>query len=98
MGTRAHIVRFEDLLKNAIEVESDAAEKFFYDLLSPMGMTELPADWRDRVRLGSSKELSATYRDNLSGKALELPDELPEIQKRLVDYAAPGLRQLLGYT
>jgi hypothetical protein len=27
----------------------------------------------------------------------DLPDELPEIQKRLVDYAAPGLRELLGY-
>lgn len=98
MGTRARVVRFEELLKNVIEVESDAAETFFYDLLSPMGITELPADWRDRVRLGSSKELSATYRDNLSGKALELPDELPDTQKRLVDYAAPGLRQLLGYT
>jgi hypothetical protein len=27
-----------------------------------------------------------------------LPDELPDAQKKLVDYAAPGLRALLGYT
>jgi hypothetical protein len=30
--------------------------------------------------------------------ALELPEELPATQKKLVDCAAPGLRQLLGYS
>ena len=26
-----------------------------------------------------------------------LPDELPAMQKRLVDVAAPGVREILGY-
>ena len=28
----------------------------------------------------------------------ELPDELPEKQKQLVDFAVPGLRDVLGYS
>ena len=98
MGTRAKIIKFEDLLEHVLAVEKPAAETFFLDLLAPMGISSLPDDWRDRIRLGSSKELSATHRDNLSGMALELPEELPATQKKLVDCAAPGLRQLLGYS
>ena len=97
LGTRAVVVKFEDLLHHATHVDTPAAEEFFYNLLKPMGMESLPDDWRDRVRLGSSKELSGTYRDNLSGRALDIPRELPNTQKRLVDHAAPGLRALLGY-
>jgi len=26
-----------------------------------------------------------------------VPDELPDVQKKLVDYAVPGLRAILGY-
>jgi hypothetical protein len=33
----------------------------------------------------------------LTGIGLELPDALPERHRGLVDYAAPGLRKLLGY-
>ena len=62
-----------------------------------MGHSKLPEDWQERVRLGSKPELSGTFRDNLSGIALEIPKELPSVQKRLVDHAAPGLRKLLGY-
>ncbi len=97
MGSRARILKFEDLLHHVTHLETDTAESFFLNLFQPMGVETLPPDWRDRVRLGSSKKLSATYRENLSGKALELPKELPQVQKDLVDYAAPGLRYLLGY-
>jgi hypothetical protein len=31
------------------------------------------------------------------GMANEIPDELPDTQKRLVNFAIPGLRELLGY-
>ena len=34
---------------------------------------------------------------DLKGTAAEIPDTLPDVQKRLVNYAAPGLRSLLGY-
>ncbi len=58
---------------------------------------ELPQDWRERVRVGSDREQSGTARENLEGLAVEIPDELPYTQKRLVNVAAPGLRELLGY-
>ncbi|PCI54632.1 MAG: hypothetical protein COB36_09755, partial [Alphaproteobacteria bacterium] len=38
-----------------------------------------------------------TARENLKGDSYDIPDELPEQQKKMVDYAAPGLRALLGY-
>ena len=31
------------------------------------------------------------------GGTPNLPKTLPEAQRKLVDYAAPGLRQILGY-
>lgn len=60
---------------------------------------ELPADWRERVRVGSDREQSGTARENLAGGGMfVIPDELPERQKQPVDYAVPGLRELPGYS
>lgn len=95
MGTGAHIVRYEDIVKSLGELETPAAEAFFGDLLGRFGMT-LPSDWRDRVRIGADRKHSATAREHLSG-GMTLPAELPAVQKALVDHAAPGLRALLGY-
>jgi isopenicillin N synthase-like dioxygenase len=53
--------------------------------------------WRERVRIGSDRKQSGTARENLRGIDVEFPDELPDMQKRLVDFAAPGLRAILGY-
>ena len=61
------------------------------------GMGELPADWRERVRIGSDREQSTTARENLDRITADIPDELPDAQKRMVDFAVPGLRSLLGY-
>ena len=97
LGTSAQVVKFEDLITHVKELESDAAENFFAGLFDTLGMGELPADWRERVRIGSDREQSGTARENLAGGVDDVPDELPEIQKRLVDYAAPGLRAVLGY-
>ena len=71
------------------------AEAYFTQLFDRCGIA-MPADWRERVRIGSDRKQSSTARENLSG-GQPLPDELPDIQKRMVDYAAPGLRALLGY-
>ena len=73
------------------------AEQFLGDLLGKCGIA-LPSDWRERVRLGSDPSQSGTARENLTGMGIELPEELPDMQKRLVDYAAPGLRAMLGYS
>lgn len=98
MGTKIKVVRFEDLLQHVKNIDSDEAETFFADLLQSCGMGDLPDDWRERIRVGSDRRQSGTARENLAGGGkIDVPDELPEIQKRLVDYAAPGLRGILGY-
>lgn len=98
LGTGAILLRFEDLLEHVTELDSAAAESFFGDLLADLGMGALPRDWRDRVRVGSDRDQSGTARENLAGGVTGIPDELPDQQKRLVEYAVPGLRELLGYT
>ena len=96
MGTKARILRFEDLMLQLKALERPEAEEFFRDLLGFCGIG-LPADWRERVVIGSDPKQSGTARENLVGVAAEIPRELPEVQKRLVEHAAPGLRALLGY-
>ncbi len=96
MGTQARMLRFEDLLGHVKDLDAPAAEGFFHELFGFCGI-ELPADWRERVRIGSDPKQSGTARENLVGVAAEIPASLPDIQRRLVDFAAPGLRALLGY-
>lgn len=95
MGTHAVIVRYEDILQNVKRLDSPQAESFFRQLLGDCGIA-MPEDWRERVRIGSDPAQSRTARDNLN-VTVEIPDQLPLAQKRLVDFAAPGLRHLLGY-
>lgn len=96
MGTGAHVVRYEDIVGALSQLDTPASEAFFSELLGRFGISSLPADWRERVRTGADRKHSATAREHLSGD-VSLPAELPQIQKRLVDHAAPGLRELLGY-
>ncbi len=96
LGTKIKLLRMEDLIHHVKNLDTDEAEAFFADLLQSCGMGDLPVDWRERVRIGSDREQSGTARENLAG-GIEVPDELPETQKRLVNYAAPGLREVLGY-
>jgi hypothetical protein len=96
LGSDVHVVRFEELREHCRNLDSDEAEYFFTSLLAACGIETIASDWRDRVRIGSDPRLSGTARENLSG-AIELPQDLPARHKRLVDYAAPGLRQMLGY-
>lgn len=98
LGTDCKLVRYEDLLHHVKNLDSEDAEPYFTELLSILGHETLPADWRERIRIGADPKQSGTYRDNLSGIKMEFPKQLPEAQKRIVDYAAPGLRQLLGYS
>ena len=97
MGTGADFIRYEDIIANLRALESPESEQFFKILLGNCGI-DLPADWRERVRIGSDPGQSGTARENLTGMGIELPDELPDAQKKMVDYATPGLRALLGYT
>lgn len=96
LGSNVHVVRFEELRAHVRNLDEPSAEGYFSDLLNACGIAPMPADWKERVRIGADPAMSGTARQNLTG-LIELPDELPEQHKRLVDYAAPGLRQLLGY-
>lgn len=97
LGTGVKLVKYEDMLRHIKKIETAEAERFFTDLLSVTGLTTLPDDWRERIKVGSDRKQSGTSRENLSGIDLQIPDELPDMQKQLVEYAAPGLRRILGY-
>lgn len=96
-SSKVHAVRYEDVVRHIRDLESENAEVYFRALFDACGISPLPSDWRERVKVGSDRKRSGTARENLTGIALEIPESLPERHRRLVDYAAPGLRQLLGY-
>lgn len=99
LGTGAHIVRYEDLVQHANNVHTDEAEAYFTKLLGSCGIIK-PSDWRERIKIGADRKHSGTARENLKKTSanFKFPDELPEIQKKIVDFSVPGLRELLGYT
>ena len=96
LGTGVHLVHYEDLVAALKDLDSENAERFFTELFDACGI-ERPDDWRDRVRIGSDRKQSGTARENLTGIGIELPAELPQLQRRIVDFAASGLRSILGY-
>lgn len=98
LGTDAIVVKFEDLIRNVKQLDSPEAKTFFEALAADCGFDGLPDDWQERIRIGSDREQSGTARENLAGGGgFEIPDVLPEQQKKLVAFAAPGLREILGY-
>lgn len=96
LGARVHVVKYEDLVRHLGKLDSDDAEQFFTTLLDACGINR-PADWKERVLVGSDRKQSATARENLTGISLEFPTTLGDRHRALVDYQAPGLRALLGY-
>lgn len=96
LGTGVYLVRYEDLVAAVKDLDGEQAGRFFADLFAACGI-DRPNDWRERVRIGSDRKQSGTARENLTGVSVEFPRELPEMQKRMVDMVAPGLRELLGY-
>lgn len=97
LGQDSTMVRYEDLVAALKDLDSPAAEDFFMNLFSACGLAGVPDDWRERVRIGSDRKQSGTASENLHPGGPEIPKVLEDYQKRLVDYAAPGLRAFLGY-
>jgi hypothetical protein len=97
LGTGVHLVRYEDAVRAVNDIEAPGSEAFFDALLAAAGI-ERPDDWRERVAIGADRRQSRTARENLKlPEGLEFPATLPEVQRRLVEFHAPGLRALLGY-
>jgi hypothetical protein len=96
LGTGVHLLRYEDLVSALKDLDGKGGERFFAEVFEACGI-ERPDDWRERVRIGSDRKQSGTARENLTGVEIEFPAELPPLQKQMVDFAAPGLRELLGY-
>lgn len=97
MGADCTIVRYEDILAALADLDGAAAAAFFLDLFDAAGLPRVPADWRERVAIGADRKQSGTARANLSEGVITIPRQLSAGQRALVDYAAPGLRTLLGY-
>lgn len=91
-------VRYEQLRDHVKAIETPEAEAYFGALFDACGISPLPANWRERVRVGADRRQSGTARENLTGIRVKLPEELPEKHRRLIEYAAPGLRSILGYS
>jgi hypothetical protein len=96
-GPNSCWLRYEDLVAGVKQVDTPAGEAFFTKLMDMAGLPALPADWRERVKIGSDRKQSGTARENLRDVKIQIPDELTQEQKDLAEYAAPGLRKLLGY-
>lgn len=97
LGTGIPVIKYEDIVAHLKILDSQDAERFFSAILAHCGI-EMPPDWRERVRTGSDPAQSGTARENLRTEGSpEFPRELPDMHKRLVDYAVPGLRAILGY-
>ena len=96
LGPDTHLVRYEELVGAVRDLQSDEAMAFFKVLLEACGIA-MPDDWRERIRIGSDPAHSGTAKQNLSGKLSSLPDRLTAQQCEMVDFAAPGLRKILGY-
>lgn len=96
LGTSAYLMRYEELISRVKNLDSAESEAYF-DSLFQHCKIEKPKDWKRRIEIGSDRKQSGTARENLDLGGQVIPEKLPEKQKRLVDYAAPGLRQLLGY-
>lgn len=97
LGSDVVPVRYEDLLRHVREIDTPEAESYFSSLFGACGISPLPNNWRERVTVGSDRRQSATARENLTDIRVEIPTELPDKHRRLVDHVAPGLRSLLGY-
>ncbi len=99
LATDIYLVRYEDLLKNIKNITTYEAKTYFQKLLSACGII-MPRDWEQRVIIGADRKQSATARENLNKtpSVFNFPDELPLKHKELIDYAAPGIRALFGYT
>ncbi|WP_394728608.1 hypothetical protein [Altererythrobacter sp. GH1-8] len=96
LDTGVHLVRYEELLAAVRDLDSPASKAYLLGLFDACGI-DVPPDWKERVKIGSDPQNSGTARQNLSGNFSKVPKELSDIQKQQVDFAAPGLREILGY-
>lgn len=96
LGTSIHLVKYEDIIFHLKDLGTPEAEQFFGDLLK-IADIDLPDDWKKRIEIGSDRKQSGTARENLVMKGPAVPKDLPDMQKKLVDIACPGVRDILGY-
>lgn len=98
LATDAHVVRYEDLVEHVTSIDTDAARSYFTELLDACGIA-VPGDWQERVTIGADRKQSATARENINKgtSKFEFPQELSEKHQQMIEFAAPGLRTLLGY-
>ena len=98
MATDAYMIRYEDLVLHVSSIETDEAKSYFAELFERCGI-DLPGDWKERVIIGADRRQSATARENINtGESqFDFPKELSVKHRQMIDFAAPGLRELLGY-
>jgi hypothetical protein len=97
-GRDCTTLRYEDLVKAVKTLGSADSDAYFMQVFEAAGLTKVPDDWQERVRIGSDRKQSGTARENLhTMEEIRIPDVLTDEQKALVEFSAPGLRKILGY-
>ncbi len=96
LGTDLLLIKFEEIIHHLKNLESSDAKEYFKNIFDFANIKQSD-DWLQRVKIGADRKQSGTARENLYGNLIKLPNELPATHKKLVDYAAPGLRSILGY-
>lgn len=98
LASDSYLVRYEDLVHHIKSIDSAEAKTYFSELLNKCGIA-VPHNWKERIIIGSDPKQSATARENIntSKPTIEFPQELSDKHKQMIDFAAPGLRNLLGY-
>jgi hypothetical protein len=94
-----HLIRYEDICGHVKALndgtDTDETKEYFRQLVGAFNI-DLPDDWKARVLAGSDRRISMTARENLRER-YEIPNELPEKFKKLVNFTAPGLREYFNY-
>lgn len=101
LNPSVELLRYEDLIQHINNIDTEEAKNFFSNLLSWAGITELPDDWKQRIKLSSDKKYSPTHRSNLNicsfTVAMTENETLHDSYKKLIDFSNPNLRKILGY-
>lgn len=93
----ALLVRYEDMIEAVHDPDSPSSRAWLFRMLGHLGLTP-PDDWRQRLVVGSSRQFSATVRENQRHMQGITPQTLlTPAQDALLDTVAPGLRESLGY-
>ena len=95
LGTGVHLVRYEELVGSLDDLDGERGDRFSvrYSRLAGSNartIGESASAWAPTAN-------KAVRPGTISRESTMIPTELPQYLRKMIDFAAPGLRELLGY-